>query len=126
MTDMKEITERRNYPRFQVQEGAYAALNNGSSQIGQIQNISNGGLAVRYVSTGDQAKGSYKVDIFVTNNDFSLTNMPFKIISDVNIDFEIFFSTTSLRQCGGQFGELTQSQRIRLDDFIKGYTLSET
>lgn len=125
MTDMKEIMERRNHPRFQVQEGAYAALNNGSSQIGQIQNISNGGLALRYVAIGEQAEGSYTVDIFVTNNDFFLTNIPFEIISDVYIDFEIPFSTTSLKQCGGQFGELTQSQRVQLDYFIKGYTLSE-
>ncbi len=127
MTDMKKNVEKRKHRRFQVQEGVYAALYlyNGSLKIGQIQNICKDGFAFRYVGNGEQAEGSYKVDIFARNNVFYLKNLPFKIISDVYIDFEIPFSTTSLRQCGGQFGEITQSQMFQLDYFIKDYTISE-
>ena len=126
MTDTREFMERRNHPRFKVQEGAYAVLNNGYFKIGQIQNISKGGLALKYVAIGEKAEGSCQVDIFVKNNDFFLTHIPFKTITDVYADVEIPFSTTSLRQCGGQFGELTQSQKVQLDYFIQSYTLSET
>ena len=125
MTDMKEIQNRRNHPRFRVQEGAYAVLNNGAFKIGQIQNISKGGLALRYLAMGEKAEESYQVDIFVKDNDFFLTKIPFKTISDVDVNFEIPFSTTSMRQCGGQFGELTQRQAVQLDYFINSYTLSE-
>ncbi len=125
MTDMKKIVERRKHRRFQVQGGAYAALYNGSLKIGQIQNISKGGFAFRYIGNGEQAEGSYKVDIFAINNDIFLKDLPFKTISDVYIDFEIPFSTTTLWQCGGQFGEITQSQMFQLDYFIKDYTTSE-
>ncbi len=127
MTDMKKIVEKRKHRRFQVLEGAYAALylDNGSLMIGQIQNISKGGFAFRYVGNGEQAEGSYKVDIFASNNDFYLKNLPFETISDVYIDFETPFSTTSSRQCGGQFGEITQSQMFQLDYFIKYYAISE-
>ena len=46
---------------------------------------------------------------------------------DICKDFrlEIPFSTTSLRQCGGQFGKLTQIQRSVLDYFINDNTISE-
>ncbi len=125
MTNMKEIMERRKHRRFQTQGGTYAALNNGSIKIGQIQNISKGGLAFRYVANREQVERSYKVDIFATDNAFYLKNIPFKSISDVYIDFEIPFSTTSLRQCGGQFGELTRIQVSQLDYFIESYTISK-
>ena len=125
MTDMKKIVERRKHRRFQVQEGAYAALFNGSLMIGQIQNISKDGFALRYISYGEQAEGSSEVDIFASKDDFYLKNLPFKTISDVYIDFETPFSTTSSRQCGGQFSEITQSQMFQLEYFIKYYTISE-
>jgi hypothetical protein len=125
MTDMKKIVERRKHRRFQVQDGAYAALYNGSLKIGQIQNISKDGFALRYISYGEQAEGSSEVDIFASNNDFYLKNLPFKTISDVYIDFENPFSTTTLWQCGGQFGEITQSQMFQVYYFIQDYTISE-
>ena len=127
MTDMKKNVEKRKHHRFQVQEEAYAALYlyNGSFKKGQIQNISKGGFAFRYIDNGEQAEGSYKVDIFASNNDFYLKNLPFKTISDVYIDFENPFSTTTLWQCGGQFGEITQSQMFQLYYFIQDYTISE-
>ena len=125
MTNMKEIMEKRKHRRFQTQERVYTAINNGSIKIGQIQNISKGGLAFRYVANREQVEGSYKVDIFATDNAFYLKNIPFKSISDVYIDFEIPFSTTSLRQCGGQFGELTRIQVSQLDYFIESYTISK-
>lgn len=122
---MKKFSERRTYRRFKAQEGAFATLNNGSLKIGQIQNISKDGLAFKYFANGKQAEGSFKSYIFLTYNDFFLQNLPFKIISDVHIDFKIPSSTLSKRQCGGQFGELTHSQMFQLDSFIKDYTMSE-
>ena len=124
MTNMKEIMERRKHRRFQAQGGAYAALNNGSLKIGQIHNISKGGLAFRYIANGEPAEGPYKVDIFVTDNDFYLKKIPFKTVSDATLDAEIPFSTIILRQCRGHFGELTPTQMSKLDYFINGYTVS--
>ena len=120
-----KLTERRKHRRFRLRKGAYAAINNGSLKIGQIQNISKSGLAFRYVANGEQTEESYKVDIFVADNDFYLTNIPFKTTSDVFIDFEIPFSTISLKQCGGQFGELTKRQMSQIGYFIESYTISE-
>ncbi len=122
MADMENIMERRKHLRFKVQEGAYTAINNGSLMIGQIQNLSKGGLAFRYLDHGKQAEGSYKAYIFITDNDFFLQNLLFNTITDVHIDFEYHFSTISKRQCGGQFSELTQSQMFQLDHFIEDYT----
>ncbi|UCD31365.1 MAG: hypothetical protein JSV38_11245 [Desulfobacterales bacterium] len=124
MANMKDIIERRKHRRFQARRGTFAALNNGSLKIGQIQNISKGGLAFRYIANEGQAEGSNNVDIFVTDNDFLLRKIPFTTVSDDSLDLEIPFSTVSLRQCCGQFGELTQTQQSELDHFIKGYTVS--
>jgi hypothetical protein len=126
VTDLKGFVDRRKHPRFPVQNEAYAVINNGSSKIGQIQNISKGGFSLRYLDNGEPVEGSYRVDIFTTDNDFYLQNLPFNTISDVFIDFEIPFSITRLRQCAGQFGELTQNLISQLDYFIKNYTAAET
>ena len=123
--NLKEFMDRRKLPRFIAQNGAYAAINNDSLKVGQIQNISKGGLALRYLDNGKQTEGPHKVDIFVSDNDFYLKNLPVKIISDVYIDSKIPFSTTSIRQCSGQFAELTPSQLFQLDHFLKFYTLDK-
>lgn len=125
MTDMKEIRERRKHQRFQIREGVYAALNDGSFKIGQIQNISKGGFAFRYVSNGKKAEGSFTVDLFAVDKAAYLKNIPFKSTSDFYPEVEIPFSTLPLKQCGGLFGELTPTQMSQLDDFIESYIIPE-
>ena len=45
LTDMKEIMERRKHKRFMFQTGVYVALKDIYYKLGQLINISKGGIA---------------------------------------------------------------------------------
>ena len=125
MTPQEKIVERRKHKRFLVQEGAFALLKNNSSKLGQIKNISRGGLAFSYIVDEEQLHESFKVDIFISKIGYCLKNVPSKKISDFRIDNRLPFSTFSIRQVGIQFDELNHSQLSQLDKFMRDYTTGE-
>jgi hypothetical protein len=122
MINTERVTERRFYERFQVQQGVYALLKNGSSKLGQIKNISKGGLAFMYINDGEQIQGATEVDIFLSGYGFILKGIPCKKISDIHVDNFVPFSTFEMRQLGVQFGEVSMLHLDNLSAFIEKYT----
>jgi len=125
MTTPEKKIERREHKRFLVQEGAYALLKNNSSKLGQIKNISRGGLAFSYIVDEEQMHDSFKVDIFISNLGYCLKDIPSKKISDFHVDNKLPFSTFSIRQVGIQFNELNHSQLSQLDNLMRDHTTGE-
>ncbi len=125
MITQEKTIERRKYKRFPVREGAYALLKNDSSKLGQIKNISRGGLALSYINDGEQMYESFKVDIFISKLGYCLKDIPSKKISDLHIDNKLPFSTFSIRQARIQFNELNHSQLSQLDNFIRDYATGD-
>ena len=117
--------ERRKHRRFVVEEGVYVLLKNNSSKLGQIKNISRGGLAFNYIVNGEEMPESFKVDIFISGRGFYLKDLPSKKISDFHINNKLPFSTFAIRKVGIQFNELNQSQLSQLDNLIRDYTTGE-
>ena len=114
--DKKETTvEKRRHERFKVRKGILVAVVNDYIKVGQIINISKGGIAFSYISKGEQLKGRHKINILLSRIDFSLKEVPFIVVSDLNLDSEIPFSTELMKQCSGQFGGLTNQQKSHLD-----------
>ena len=64
MNHRKDNKERRSFKRFRAKEGAFAVLRPQCTKLGQIVDISEGGLAFHYASTGNQKNGEHEVDIF--------------------------------------------------------------
>jgi len=122
MINSEKVIERRSQERFQVQQGVYALLKNGSSKLGQIKNISKGGLAFMYINDGEQINEPTKVDIFLSGYGFILKGIPCKKISDNHVNNFVPFSTFEMRQLGIQFGEVGLHQLAHLDTFIEKYT----
>jgi hypothetical protein len=125
VTPQEKIVERRKYKRFQVQEGVYALLKNNSSKLGQIKNISRGGLAFSYIVDGEQIHEAFKVDIFISNIGYCLKDIPSRKISDLHLDNRLPFSTFSIRQARIQFNELNHSQLSQLDNLMRDYSTGE-
>ncbi len=123
MIGMENTLEKRGLKRFKAQKDTYAALVNDSTKVGKIINISKGGLAFSYIGEDEQITDWHKVNIFLNGNRFYLKELPFKAISDSYIDLKIPFRTVLMKQCGGQFGELTHSQIAQLDYFIENHTI---
>ncbi len=126
MLNHNKIIERRSQERYQVQQGIYALLKNGSSKLGQIINISSGGLAFMYINHEEQIGVPVEVDIFISGDGYFLKGIPCKKISDIHVDNFVPFSTFEMRQLGIQFGKMSHGQALQLDTFIKKYTLAQT
>jgi len=122
--ERRQGTRKRSHQRYQVKEGAYAAITSDYNIIGLIKDISKGGLSFQYVANGKKLNGLLTVDIFSNGKSFYLKAMPIKTITDFYVDNKVPFSTIMLRQCCGKFADLTDKQISQLDHFIKSYTLS--
>lgn len=125
MKNNKDFAERREYKRFEVQEGAFASLRGPISKLGQITDISRGGLAFRYIDTGIRPDKSFHLDISLTDNGFHLKEVSCKNISDSEIAKEFHFSSITMRRLGVQFAELTHNQTSQLEHFIQTHTIGE-
>jgi hypothetical protein len=117
--------ERRKYTRFRTRNGALIELRSQRGKLGEIIDISKGGLAFRYIDIGDRPKGSFELDIFLKETGFRLEKVPAKTISDFRTTKYFPFSSTKTRRQGVQFGELTQKQISQLEHFIRNYTAGE-
>ena len=121
----KVSDERRQQKRFKAQQGAFAALVAHESRLGQIKDISMRGLSFRYIDNNEKLDNVDELKIILDSEGLYLDNVPFKKISDFEIESEYSFSTVKMRQIGLEFGELTSAQRNRLDQFIKHHTIDE-
>jgi hypothetical protein len=125
MLDRSVLDERRQQKRFRVQEGAFAALVAQESRLGQIKDISIRGLSFRYIDGHEKLENADALKIILGDEGLYLDNVPFKKISDFEIENEFSFSRIKMRQIGLEFGELTAEQKMRLDRFIQYHTIDE-
>ena len=106
-------------------EIALAVLKAKPLKMGQIVNISKGGLAFRYIDSADEAVKSSELDILFAQNGFHLKTISFKTVADYKAVSEFPFSSIVMRQRSVQFREMGPYQTSRLDYFIENYTTGE-
>lgn len=123
--DSKEVVDKRKHKRFRSQDLAFAAFGSNSKEIGEIIDISRGGLAFRYISDGDQVNESAELEIYLAKYGFHLEMVPFNTISDFELPNEFPTSSIIMRRRGVQFGELTQDQVSQLGYFIQNHTVGD-
>ena len=117
----KDAEDKRENSRFWIQEYAYAVLRPSSKKVGQIVDISRGGLSFRYPDTGEEQIESFELDIFLVGDDFYLDKIPFKTVSERDMEIELPDQSLTMKQCGVKFDELTLEQIERLDLLIQKY-----
>jgi hypothetical protein len=115
--------EKRRFRRFQAPRNAFALLRGPDGRLGQIIDISKGGLAFRYVSNGRQPRRSFQLDIFLANNGFHLEKVSFRAVSDFEVSKQALANSVTIRRCGVQFDELNQDHISRLEYFLETYAL---
>ena len=125
MTNSKGGVERRQMKRFKVAEGAFAALVNHGSRLGQIRDISKLGLSFRYIDSEEEHPDARELKIILGSGGLCVDRVPFKKVADFEIKSEFRFSSIKMRQIGLQFGDLTPEQQVRLNNFIQNHTLGE-
>jgi len=120
MASKNESVERRGHKRFQVQNRSYAALGPNDTMLGQIIDVSMGGLAFRYVPREGQADGS-SLDIFSTDGGFFLAYVPFETVADFEIPDRKPPYCAAMRRRHVQFGDLTHDQASQLEFLVQNY-----
>ncbi len=132
MINTAEVVEQRKHKRYQVPTGSFVALGPNDAILGQIMDMSMGGLAFRYLDSKKPTDGSY-IDIFLIECDFCLGRVPIKSVSDYEIDNTVICkmvdgvlpSCRAMKRSGVQFEELTHYQRSQLEAFIQNHTAGE-
>jgi hypothetical protein len=120
MTNTEQRVERRKHKRFQAWNGAFVGLGPYSLKLGQIVNMSMGGLAFRYIGSSKPSKMKTRSKIFVDNG-FCLDDVPLETVSDFEAKQKPFASLV-MRESGVQFGELTHDQKSQLRYFLSNHT----
>jgi len=110
VAEEKKSKERRTYQRFTTKSCTIAV----SSTIGQIVDISMGGVSFSYIDTGKLSKNTSAQAIVFGKDDLCLDEFPLRIISDCSMGKGI----SMMRRCGAVFDELTSKQLSQLEHFI--------
>jgi len=121
---LKAFDEHRKHKRFQVPGGVFVGFGPRANKVGQVVDVSMGGLGYRYVGCEESSDGSH-LDIFSTDNDFYLGAVPFKTVCDLQVVGRALSSPMTMRRCGVRFGKLSRKQSAHLEYFIQRYTLGE-
>ena len=119
------IVERRKHKRFRVQDGSFVVFGSDSGKVGQIIDMSMGGLAFSYISGGEHSNGIFELDILLTDHGFYLEKVPVKTVSNLEITGESASVSTTMRRHAVQFEELTHDQTAKLEYFIQKHTTNE-
>ena len=120
------VSERRRHKRFRVEESTFALLRAKGSKLGRVLDISEGGLAMRYVSFGEQLKGPFQLDLISPHHNFNVNKLPVQVVSSLEISSEIPFRSITLWRVGVKFGKLTQKQKSTLKHFIHNHAKSQS
>jgi len=125
---LKEIVDQRRWARFQVpSDSAYTVFKRHwfrPSFMGNIVDIGLGGLSFRYIAGEKCSSRSSQIDILLTDGSFCLNKVRVNTISDFEIEGETSVGLEA-RQCGVQFGDLTENQKSDLRYFIQTYTTAD-
>jgi hypothetical protein len=117
------FVEKRTYKRFKGKEGAFAVFIRPNELIntGQIQDISMGGLCVRYLSMKGDKEGCSEIEIFAANGRFiHMNKFQFRIAYDRKVP------EYSWGRYGVEFKNLSVEHLSILQDFIDHFAFDET
>ena len=128
MTDADTLAEQRKHTRYEVPTGSFVAIGPQNTILGQIIDISMGGVAFRYVDSRTPTEGSH-LDMFLTERDFCLGKVPITTVSDYEIENTVSCKIIdgiprccrAMKRSSVQFGDLTHHQKSQLEGFIQNY-----
>ncbi|SPD74963.1 putative Type IV pilus assembly PilZ [uncultured Desulfobacterium sp.] len=108
-------TERRLHPRFPALEQALVAVAGDDLSLPyHLINISEGGMAFRYLNEKPLPLADSRMDVYL-DRDLYVGRMPIEVMADQLLADSLI----SERRCGVRFGKLTQAQQLQLEAFIQ-------
>ncbi|MCP3944919.1 MAG: PilZ domain-containing protein [Desulfobacteraceae bacterium] len=122
MVNKKHTMERRQNKRYKAVDGTYAAIHPYSHKLGQIINISMGGLAFQYIDINSYGKKHGETPentIFLSSMSYYVGNLYFRTILDYEITKAPSFSSMKVKKRHIQFMDLSLKQLFDLDYYLR-------
>jgi len=116
--------DRRRHKRYTMQDGIFAAIPS-KFLVGQVKNISKGGVSFTYIATEKIIDSRPSLEVFSKDKGFYLREIPFKIVSEIDVEDYMPFSSLPMKRIAGEFVELTEHQKSQLDLFIQNFAAAE-
>lgn len=141
----KKRTDRRIYRRYPAVDGAFALLRSEAAiidnihkmtmgdiafvvmryhhaKIGQIVNISMGGLVFQYAQEAQGSAEPSCLDVLLADCRYYLHNLNFEMVADVLSPGEFEFNSVKTGLISVKFKDLTAVQKKQLNHFLKNHT----
>ncbi|MGD9824221.1 PilZ domain-containing protein [Desulfobacter sp.] len=122
MVGRKRIIERRRNKRYKAVEGAYAAISPNSKRLGQIIDISMGGLCFKYIDTAnkpEEPENRNEESIFLSSIGYYVGDLSFQTIADYEITDTPSCIAMKVRKRHVKFTDLTLKQLFDLHYYLK-------
>ena len=113
--------ERRKYKRFKVRSGAFAVAKSHSTQVGQVIDISEGGMSYLYMDDHNRAEDSFKMGIFVSGKGYYFDDIGASVVSDYVVPKESPFSFLTMRRQCIKFDAMDENQEAGIRSFISTF-----
>ncbi len=107
--------ERRRWPRTRLREGCLIFESNGA--LGEVLDISEGGLGLQSIYSLPELGPPGEGLLFCQG--ILLENLSYRVASAAALPKDFEFSTVVKKRYGLLLGNLTDSQKIKLDGIIK-------
>ena len=127
MNTAEAYLERRVFPRHPIRDSSTVMLTPDQIISFRVLDISKSGLAFCYNGKGVDGRSMGKAVLDLFGETVGALDLPVKIVFDTQFDYHDVMSTYEetdeeipyLRRCGIEFGELSDSQKIAIDMYIK-------
>jgi hypothetical protein len=123
MSGHRIFEERRKHERYKVKDGIVAVPHASMHLFGRIRDISMGGMTIQYFEEKEWDCEPVEIDLLLNDVDFSLDKVPIKIKFDMENHTLTPYRILHERQCGLQFGDLTELQVVLLSNYLQGYAM---
>ena len=112
--------ERRNFDRHPVSKNQFFVFNHDSTEMAEINDISEGGLKFEYLPVEQQKAQWKRIDIFSkTSPRVYILGIPCKLIYDIiTLAEDHTFMGSPARIAGLEFGRLDKNQKKKLDALL--------
>jgi hypothetical protein len=125
MVIQERSIERRKEKRLAVEIGAFASISPNSNKLGQIIDISMGGLCFKYMSGDDEKWEENRTEdetLFLSSKGFYIGELSFKTIADYEVEDRSSLGFMKSRKRHVQFTDLSFKQLFDLEYYIRSNT----